>query len=127
MTTECLFRDDPYLTHCPATVMQITEQGGIVLNRTVAYANSGGQPGDIGTLSWGADNAVAISTAVYTDPAKTIIAHVPAPADSKLPSVGETVELKIDWGLRYRRMRMHTALHLLSAILPYPVTGGSVG
>ena len=24
-------------------------------------------------------------------------------------------------------MRMHTAMHLLSAILPYPVTGGSVG
>ena len=24
-------------------------------------------------------------------------------------------------------MRMHTALHLLSAVLPYPVTGGAVG
>ena len=33
----------------------------------------------------------------------------------------------IDWDLRYARMRMHTALHLLSAALPYPVTGGSVG
>src|SRR5262249_5364298 len=29
--------------------------------------------------------------------------------------------------VRYKRMRMHTALHLLSAVLPYPVTGGSVG
>jgi len=29
--------------------------------------------------------------------------------------------------LRYARMRMHTALHLLSAVLPYPVTGGAVG
>ena len=34
--------------------------------------------------------------------------------------------LAIDWDLRYARMRMHTALHLLSAVLPYPVTGGSV-
>ena len=41
-------------------------------------------------------------------------------------NVGEPVVARIDWELRYRRMRMHTALHLLSAVLPYPVTGGSV-
>ena len=34
---------------------------------------------------------------------------------------------RIDWDLRYKRMRAHTALHLLSVVLPYPVTGGSVG
>src|SRR4029078_11267625 len=38
----------------------------------------------------------------------------------------DNVTLKLDWGPRYRRMRMHTALHLLSAVLPYPVTGGAV-
>ena len=43
------------------------------------------------------------------------------------PAAGENVTLKLDWGPRYRRMRMHTALHLLSAVLPYAVTGGSVG
>jgi misacylated tRNA(Ala) deacylase len=37
------------------------------------------------------------------------------------------VHIAIDWDLRYARMRMHTALHLLSAVLPYPVTGGAVG
>jgi len=52
---------------------------------------------------------------------------VPAEAVSERPSVGENVTLKLDWGPRYRRMRMHTALHLLSAVLPYPVTGGAVG
>ena len=40
---------------------------------------------------------------------------------------GEIVQARIDWPARYARMRMHTALHLLSAVLPYPVTGGSVG
>ena len=40
---------------------------------------------------------------------------------------GEPVHALIDWDLRYARMRMHTALHLLSAVLPYPVTGGAVG
>jgi len=37
------------------------------------------------------------------------------------------VKAEIDWDRRYARMRMHTALHLLSAVLPYAVTGGSVG
>ena len=38
-----------------------------------------------------------------------------------------SVHAVIDWETRYPRMRMHTALHLLSAVLPYPVTGGSIG
>jgi misacylated tRNA(Ala) deacylase len=37
------------------------------------------------------------------------------------------VTAAIDWDKRYARMRVHTALHLLSAVLPYAVTGGSVG
>ena len=56
-----------------------------------------------------------------------MIAQLPADGAVARPAVGEPVTLKIDWDLRYRRMRMHTALHLLSAALPYPVTGGSVG
>ena len=34
---------------------------------------------------------------------------------------------RLDWDLRFKRMRAHTALHLLSVVLPYPVTGGAVG
>src|SRR5262249_45047881 len=41
--------------------------------------------------------------------------------------IGDRVTAVIDWDKRYARMRMHTALHLLSAVLPYAVTGGSVG
>jgi misacylated tRNA(Ala) deacylase len=66
-----------------------------------------------------------LATAVYNDQLKTEIAHVPADSISERPSVGDNVTLKLDWGPRYRRMRMHTALHLLSAVLPYPVTGGA--
>ena len=51
MPTECLFRDDSYLKSCDARVVAVTEQGGIVLDRTVFYATSGGQPGDTGTLT----------------------------------------------------------------------------
>jgi misacylated tRNA(Ala) deacylase len=128
MTTDCLFREDAYLTECRAEVVAHTDQGGLVVDRTVFYATSGGQPGDRGVLTTAAGATLPIGNAVYTDPAKTVIAQVMAPADAAArPAVGAPVTLKIDWDLRYRRMRMHTALHLLSAILPYPVTGGSVG
>ncbi len=126
MPTDCLFREDSYLKSCDARVVAITEQGGIVLERTVFYANSGGQPGDTGVLGTGDGRDVRIDNAIYIDPAKSEIAHLPAPGTPAL-SVGDALTAAIDWDKRYARMRMHTALHLLSAVLPYPVTGGSVG
>jgi misacylated tRNA(Ala) deacylase len=126
MATECLFREDSYLRNCDARVVALTEQGGVVLDRTVFYATSGGQPGDTGTLTTDTGVRVPIETAVYTDAAKSEIAHVPATSAPAL-RVGDAVTASIDWDKRYARMRMHTALHLLSAVLPYAVTGGSVG
>jgi misacylated tRNA(Ala) deacylase len=126
MPTDCLFRDDSYLKSCEARVVALTEQGGIVLDRTAFYATSGGQPGDTGALATSAGVTVPIATAVYTDAAKSEIAHVPAPGAPAL-KVGDQVTAAVDWDKRYARMRMHTALHLLSAALPYAVTGGSVG
>jgi misacylated tRNA(Ala) deacylase len=125
MATDCLFRDDSYLKQCEARVVAVSEQG-IVLDRTVFYAASGGQPGDAGALAAADGTRVVIENAVYTDAAKSEIAHMPAPGSPAL-KVGDAVTALIDWEKRYGRMRMHTALHLLSAVLPYAVTGGSVG
>jgi misacylated tRNA(Ala) deacylase len=127
MPTDCLFREDAYLKECDATVVGLTEAGGIVLERTVFYAASGGQPGDTGVLTTATGDAVQIVSAGYIDPAKTEIEHSPSVTDGVSLKAGEPVHMTIDWGRRYARMRMHTALHLLSAVLPYPVTGGSVG
>jgi misacylated tRNA(Ala) deacylase len=125
MPTECLFRDDSYLKECRARVVAVTEQG-IVLDRTVFYATSGGQPGDNGTIGKADGTIIPITTAVYTDVAKSEIAHQPVPGSPAL-AVGDVVTAAVDWDKRYARMRMHTAMHLLSAVLPYAVTGGSVG
>lgn len=125
MPTELVFRADAYQAACPARVVAL-EDKGIVLDRTVFYATSGGQPGDSGRLVRADGRALALTTAVFIDPAKTTIAHVPAPG-SELPAIGEAVTVEIDFAPRLNRMRMHTALHLLSVVLPYPVTGGSVG
>jgi misacylated tRNA(Ala) deacylase len=126
MATDCLFREDSYLKDCDATVVAIEPNGGIVLDRTVFYAASGGQPADRGALVTKSGAAIPVANVVFTDPGKTTIAHVPAP-DSPSVTVGDTLRAEIDWPVRHARMRMHTALHLLSAVLPYPVTGGSVG
>ncbi len=127
MATDCLFREDSFLKDCTAKVLGMTDQGGIVVDRTCFYATSGGQPGDRGALVTASGIELPLATAVYIDTQKTEIAHVPAEGAAARPDVGEPVTLRIDWDLRYRRMRMHTALHLLSAILPYPVTGGAIG
>ena len=126
MATDCLFREDSYLKDCSATVVAINPDGGIVLDRTVFYAASGGQPADRGALIVRSGAAIPVANVVFTDPGKTAIAHLPAPG---VPSVaiGDTIKATIDWPIRHARMRMHTALHLLSAVLPYPVTGGSIG
>lgn len=126
MPTECLFRDDSYVKDCEARVVALTEQGGIVLDRTVFYATSGGQPGDTGALLLADGTRLAIADAIYTDKSKTEIAHVPAPGSPAL-QVGDAVRAAIDWDKRYGRMKIHTALHLLSVVLPYPITGASVG
>jgi misacylated tRNA(Ala) deacylase len=126
MVTDCLFREDSYLKDCDATVVAIEPNGGIVLDRTVFYAASGGQPADRGTLVTKSGAVIPVANVVFTDLGKTTIAHVPAPGAPAV-AVGDSVKAEIDWPTRYARMRMHTGLHLLSAVLPYPVTGGSVG
>lgn len=124
--TEFLFRDDSYLPSTEARVVELTADGGIVLDRTVFYAASGGQPGDNGSILRADGSVITIATAVHPEGDKTRIVHVPAEAQG-LPTVGELVTATIDWDRRYRLMRMHTALHLLSVVFPFPVTGGSVG
>src|SRR3569832_252685 len=56
----------------------------------------------------------------------TRFVHAPADGAPQL-TAGDAVTLELDWDRRYRLMRMHTALHLLAVVCPFPVTGGSIG
>lgn len=124
--TRFLFRDDAYLASTSAKVLEVTPEGGIVLDQTVFYASSGGQPGDSGRLILSDGSSIAIATAIHPDGDKTRIVHVPAEGQL-LPAPGDGVTAELDWDRRHRLMRMHTALHLLSVVFPFPVTGGQIG
>lgn len=121
--TDPLYLSDPYRKSATARITALTDEGGIVLDRTIFYPRAGGQPGDSGTLSLG-DNRIAIATAVKGEGGSIVL--LPAEAVT-LPPIGAEVEQRLDWDRRYGHMRIHTALHLLSVVLPFPVTGGAIG
>ena len=120
--TEALYRSDPYLKEAEARIAAITPEGGIVLDRTIFYPTGGGQPGDAGVLSW-SGGEIAIATTAKGEAGAVVL--IPGEA-AALPEVGDTVLQSLDWNRRYRHMRVHTALHLLSVVIPLPVTGGAI-
>lgn len=121
--TELLFRADPYLREAEAVVVGHTAEGGILCDRSLFYPTGGGQPGDSGWLDW-AGGGLPIATAVKAEGGQ--VALVPAAPDA-MPSVGTVIRQRLDWDRRHRHMRVHTALHLLSVVIPLPVTGGQIG
>ena len=120
--TEQLYMDDPYKTSAKGAVTALTEEGGIVLDRTIFYARGGGQPGDRGTLDWDGGR-IPIATTVKAEDGIVLVPAEPM----ALPPVGAAVEQRLDWERRFGHMRIHTALHLLSVVIPLPVTGGAIG
>lgn len=123
---ELLFRDDTYLRDCTATVVSVTraEDGTVRIgtDRSVFYATGGGQPGDVGEIRWPGGTMRIVDT-VKGDGLDSVLL---VGDGSEPPAVGATVDLVLDWERRYRHMRMHTALHLLCAVVPGSVTGGQI-
>ncbi len=131
MTTQALFREDAYLTRCEATVAALGEDG-ILLDRTVFYPLGGGQAGDTGALVLADGTRIAIADtrkAKFEGATPDDALHVPAPGQEAIVArlrAGEPVVAEIDWQRRYRHMKLHTASHLMCAVLPYPVDGCSI-
>jgi len=115
-----LFIEDSYLKDFDATILNI-DSNKIILDRTAFYAKSGGQPGDIGKITLNGKEINIIDT-VYDN--KQNILHVCE--NSNDLKIDEKIKGKINWEIRYRHMRMHTALHLLCSLIPYDVTGGQI-
>ncbi|UWQ05753.1 alanyl-tRNA editing protein [Aliiroseovarius crassostreae] len=120
--SEPLYMQDAYLREATARVVAHTDQGGLLLDRCLFYPTGGGQPGDAGHLRWGGEQ-LAIATAVKSPEGPVLVPE----AGQALPPIGSKVTQYLNWDLRLRHMRMHTALHLLSVVIPLPVTGGQIG
>ena len=120
--TEELFATDAYVRSCEATVEQVRD-GGVVLDRTVFYARSGGQPGDTGVLRWDGGELHVLDTVKRGG---RLLHEV----DGESPAAGTAVTAEIHWDRRHTLMRTHTALHALSAIVfrdyDVKVTGGNM-
>jgi misacylated tRNA(Ala) deacylase len=122
MTTAWLFRDDAYLRETVAQVVRADERG-IVLDRTIFYPQGGGQAGDSGVLVRPDGESIVVRDTRKGEGDEVL--HL-ADAAARLPQPGETVSLALDWDRRYRLMRLHTALHVLSCVVVAPVTGGNI-
>ncbi|MCI4345708.1 MAG: alanyl-tRNA editing protein [Thermoplasmata archaeon] len=105
--TELLYLTEAYLDRFTARVAAPAD-GGVVLDRTLFYPEGGGQPSDTGELRSAAGERWTV-TGVEKGPAGPLhrIQGVAPPA-------GADVEGHLDWPARYRNMRYHTAVHLLS-------------
>lgn len=123
--TVLLFRDDAYLRAASATVLSV-EPDGIVLDRTPFYPQGGGQPGDTGALCNTDGTPLPVVDTVYAPDRATVVHRLNPEAAHDLKA-GDAVVAEIDWKKRLARMRIHTALHLLTTVLPFPVTGGAIG
>ncbi|MGI9391203.1 MAG: alanyl-tRNA editing protein [Boseongicola sp.] len=117
-----LYCDDAYLRSATGQVVDVNDRGGVVLDRSVFYPTGGGQPGDSGTLIWDGGQ-LTVATTVKGE-GDTIVL-VPTDGD-QTPQIGADVGQNLDWTRRLGHMRIHTALHLLSVVIPLPVTGGSI-
>jgi misacylated tRNA(Ala) deacylase len=115
---DLLFREDPYLKACEATVVAVNGNA-VELDRTVFYPLGGGQVGDTGRIG----TARVIDT--RKGETEDTVLHCLEPG-APLPGVGSVVLAEIDWARRHRLMRFHTALHLLGAVVRAPVTGGRI-
>ena len=124
--TKNLYLEDSYTQTFEASVIAVDPDNfGIILDQTAFYPGGGGQPADIGTLSFG-DRSYPLKRARKIS---GVIVHQVEPGLS-LPQVGTRVLGQIDWDRRYALMRTHTAMHILCGVIfrdyGASVTGGNM-
>ncbi len=118
MTKE-LFRNDSYLKKCKAKILSINEQG-IILNKTIFYPESGGQPGDKGSMKKNKQKINITDTKLINNEIFHLV------EDRKNFKINDEIICEIDWERRYNIMQVHTSLHLLCSLITSPVTGGQI-
>jgi len=120
--TELFYMKDSYLREYKTEIIGISkdEKGNPVtyLDSTIFYPEGGGQPSDQGVIK-GENGTAKIIHAKYS---LGIVNHI-GEIEGSLND-GDSVTCEIDWELRYRNMRVHSAGHLVhDALMQLPVNG----
>ena len=117
-----LFEEDSYVKEFKTSIGRINKEEKYVrLIDTAFYAKSGGQPGDKGEIIVDGKKIEVLDTIKKDGEIINLVKDI-----DKLKEDIEVVG-KINWNIRYKHMRMHTALHLMCSIIPLGVTGGQIG
>jgi misacylated tRNA(Ala) deacylase len=119
--TELLFRANAYMAAADCRIIGHTAEGALIVDRSVFYPTGGGQPGDSGVLDW-SGGRMPIATTIKVEGGLALVPAEPLP----MPPIGAPARMMLDWPRRHGHMRVHTALHLLSVVIPLPVTGGQI-
>ena len=119
-----VYNDDPYNREHEARIIGKSTDFGIKLDEPIFYPKGGGQPGDSGTLLVNSYHYKVIET-VKDSEGQVYLKIEDANAITDFED-GIKVTQILDWDTRYKYMKTHTALHLLSVCLPFPVTGGQI-
>jgi misacylated tRNA(Ala) deacylase len=109
--TELLYLEDSYLREFTATVVEVTGDEELILDRTAFYPTGGGQPHDTGRLS---QNGRVWNVIDARKRGPLVVLHIEG-GDG--PAAGSTASGEIDWDRRYKLMRTHTALHVLCGVI----------
>jgi len=123
MTEKTFYQDSYQKTHTSRVVA--VHDNGVVLESTIFYPLSGGQPGDTGKLLVGGKEYQVVDTR-FDDDRKNIL-HFLSAEDLSAIHVGDEARTELDWQRRHRHMRMHTSMHLMCHLIPAQATGGSIG
>lgn len=113
---------DPYQQTLATTVLSHDEHG-LILADTLCYPLGGGQPGDAANLSLPDGSTLGITDTRRNRDTRAIQHQT---AGERRLAAGTAVTLTLDWSRRYRHMRVHTCLHLLSVVIKAGVTGGNL-
>ena len=117
-----LFGEDAYLKEAPAKIIALSGENGVILDRSIYYPTGGGQPGDTGSIVVNGDT-FSVEETIKGENGNIIL--LLADGLSSL-NIGDSVTQFLNWDMRYAHMKVHTALHLLSVVIPLPVTGGAI-
>ena len=119
-----VYNNDPYKKEHEARIIGISNEFGIKVDEPIFYPRGGGQPGDTGTILINGINFKVIDT--FKGPEGQVYVKIEDADVITNLQEGTQVIQSLAWDIRYKYMKTHTALHLLSVCLPFPVTGGQI-